>query len=151
MEAGGCSFTARIRADYGDRIYDFTMAGNAGVEETSLEVLAPDYIAGISAVVSDDGTTLTFDGVELEFGRLANGLVSPVTAPWLLAQCWEQAYIAYSGSDGDQERVTYLRGYNEEEVAVDTWFSDGVPVYAEVTCENVRCLTIEITDFRLNS
>jgi len=58
------------------------------------------------------------------------------------------AHKAYAGADGEQERVTYLRGYNEEELSVDTWLRDGVPTYAEVTHNNVRCLAVTITNFQ---
>ena len=151
MEAGGCGFTARIRADYGEHVYMFTMSAETSSGETKLTVLEPEPIAGITASVSSEETSLSFDDVDLDFGRLANGRISPVAAPWLLTQCWEQAYMAYAGSDGEQQRVTYLRGYNEEEVTVDTWFSAGVPVYAEMSCEDIRYLTVEITDFQLKS
>lgn len=151
MEAGGCSFTAAVRADFGDRIYSFTLACQYSEEEAQLEVLEPENIAGVKAAVSDDGAQIEFEDIALDFGQLANGHVSAVAAPWLLARCWEGAYIAWSGPDGGQERVTYLRGYNDEEVTVDTWFLDGVPTYAEVTCDGTRCLTAEITEFKFLS
>ena len=75
-------------------------------------------------------------------------LHGPVAAPWLLVQCWTGEYIAYAGSDGDMERITYLRGYNDEEVAVDTWLQNGIPTYAEVSYGGVRCLTITISKFQ---
>ena len=149
MEAGGCSFTAAVTADYGDRVYQFTMACSHTSDGTRLEVLEPEIIAGIAATVSEDGAQLEFDGAALEFGQLANGFVSPVSVPWLLAQCWMEEYIAYAGSDGDLERVTYLRGYNDEELSIDTWFSGSVPTYAEVVYDGARCLTVEITNFQM--
>ena len=150
MEHGGCSFQSRIAADYGDMVYEFTLVSESTEGETRLQVTEPESIAGIAATVSADGTKLQFDGAELDFGELANGYVSPVTVPWLLVQCWTGEYIAWSGADGDLERVTYLRGYNDAELTVDTWFSDNVPQYAEVLHDGVRCLTIEILDFQMN-
>ena len=149
METRGCSFTADITADYGDRLYTFTVAAVFAQEQTQLSVVAPEEIAGITAKVSDDGAKIEFDGVELDFGKLANGYVSPVSVPWLLGQCWIGEYIAYAGADKDLERVTYLKGYHEEELTLDTWLSqDGIPVYAEVFYGGERCLTIEIRDFQ---
>ena len=67
----------------------------------------------------------------------------------LLGQCWSAAYISCAGSDGELERVTYLDGYEEEEVTVDTWLSSaGLPVYAEISCQGMRCLTLQISDFQ---
>ena len=146
----GCSFTAKIRADYGEKLYDFTLEAVCSQEETRLTVCEPKEIAGISAVVTKNGAKLEFDGAELDFGKLANGYISPVSVPWLLAQCWMGEYISMAGSDGDLYRVTYLRGYEDEEVTVDTWFAEnGVPVYGEVFYDGVRCITVEIEDFQM--
>lgn len=149
-QAQGCSFVAEVRADYGEKLYDFTLEATYTPEETTLTVTAPQAIAGISAVVTNDGAKLKFDGMELDFGELANGYVSPVSVPWLLGQCWLEEYISAAGSDGDLERVSYLRGYDDEELNVDTWFSKGgIPVYAEVLYGDTRCLTIQIKDFEM--
>lgn len=148
MDAEGCSFAADVSASYEDRVYDFSMTCVHTKDKTALTVTKPQAIAGISASVENGKTQLEFDGAILEFGRLANGYVSPVAAPWLLVQCWTGEYIAYAGPDGDMERITYLRGYNDEEVAVDTWLQNGIPTYAEVSYGGVRCLTITISEFQ---
>lgn len=148
MEAGGCSFTADVTAQVDDRVYNFTLDCVHSGDGTAITVTAPEIIAGITAKVQAGQTQLEYDGAILEFGKLANGTVSPVAAPGLLAQCWTGAYIAFEGSDGDQERVTYLRGYNDEELAVDTWLLDGIPTYAEVSYEDVRCITAAIHNFQ---
>lgn len=149
-EAGGCSYTAAVTASYEDRVYDFSLSCQYQDGETELEVLEPKSIAGITASVARDGAELEFDGALLEFGKMANGYVAPVAVPWLLCQCWAGEYIAYAGPDGDLERVTYLRGYNDAELSVDTWFSGGVPLHAEVIWDGVRCLTVEISNFSMH-
>ena len=149
LNQAGCSFTARLQADYGEKVYAFSMDCQWSEEQTRLMVTEPASIAGIAAVVSEDGTQLAFDGVELDFGELANGYVSPVTVPWLLAQCWMGEYIAWTGADGDQTRVTYLRGYEDKELTVDTWFSDGIPAYAEISYDGARCITAELMHFQM--
>ena len=150
LTSGSCSFTADIRADFGEKFYDFTLAADYTQEETRLTVQAPDVISGISAVVTKDGAKLEFDDMELDFGKMANGNVSPVSVPWLLCQCWVGEYISSAGADGDYYRVTYLRGYEDEEVTVDTWFdAEGHPVRAEVTYGGVRCVSANIKDFQM--
>lgn len=149
MQSEGCTFTADITASYAERVYSFTVDAVYSPEETTLTVVSPEEIAGISATVTEDGAKLEFEDVELDFGKLANGYVSPVSVPWLLGQCWIGEYISHAGADGDLERVTYLRGYHDAEVTLDTWLSqEGTPVHAEVIYDGVRCLTIEIRDFQ---
>lgn len=149
METGSCSFTAEITANYEDRQYGFTMACSYEAEQTVLEVLAPENIAGITAYVKENDTRLQFDGTELTFGAMANGNISPVSSPWLLTQCWVGEYIAFAAKEEETERITYLRGYDEEELTVDTWFSEGVPVYAEVSWDNYKYISIRILDFQV--
>lgn len=150
MQAGVCSFTAEITADVGGKIYDFSVAAEHTPECTVLTVLEPEEIAGISATVSDGSARLEFDGLELELGSLAGGNVTPMAVPWLLAQCWAGEYISASGADGDLERVTYLRGYDDKELTVDTWFDEAlIPVYAEIAYDGLRCVQVQIKDFHL--
>ena len=149
MEAGGCSFTAEVTAHYEDRLYTFTMTCVSDEEGTRLAVTEPEILSGITAAVASDGTKLEFDGAILDFGSMSGGRVSPVEAPWILATSWTGAYISCAGPDGEQERVTYLRGYDEEELTVDTWLLDGVPTYGEVSCDGVRWLAVSISDFQM--
>lgn len=153
MEAGGCSFTAGVTADYGARVYTFTLdcAYTVG-GGARLTVTAPETIAGIAAEVSADGAQLEFDGAVLDFGQMANGYVAPLAVPWLLGSCWSGAYISSAGSDGEWERVTCLQGYNEAELTLDTWLdSAGTPVRAEVAWDGTRCLTVTLSDFQFAS
>lgn len=148
MQVGKCSFTADMKVDYGSRVYEFSVLASYTPEETKLTIQSPEEIAGICATVTENGTKLQFQESELEFGKLANGTVSPVSAPWLLVQCWIGEYIASSGSDADMERVTYLKGNADSELSVDTWFDkEGVPVHAEFIYDNFRCLIVDIRDF----
>ena len=149
LGSSGCSFSAKITADYEEHVFVFAVDCRSKDGQMHLCVKEPESIAGIAATVSDSGTELVFEDVELDFGQLANGRVSPVTVPGLLEQCWRSAYIAWSGADGEAQRITYLHGYNSEELTVDTWFSDGVPFYAEVLCDNVKCISVEILNFEI--
>ena len=153
MEAGGCSFTADITADYGARVYEFTLDCEYTVGgEAHLTVTKPETIAGIAATVSADGATVEFDGASLDFGQMANGYVAPLAAPWILGNCWTAEYISSAGADGDLERVTYLQGYHEEELTLDTWLDrSGVPVRCEISWNGSRCLTIDLTNFQLGA
>ena len=43
--------------------------------------------------------------------------------------------------------MTWLKGYNDEELGIDTWFEEKIPVYAEVSYDGKRVITIRIQDF----
>lgn len=150
MEAGGCAFTAAVCADVGGRVYQFTLESEVPADGPArIAVTAPEEIAGITAEISQDGAQLSFDGAALDFGALADG-TAPLTLPWLLGESWTGDYIAAAGADGALERVTYLHGYDDGTLTVDTWLDDqNLPVRCEVSYEGAKCLSAEISDFAL--
>lgn len=152
MEAGGCQFSAQIRADYGDRVYDFGVDCRFLLEDGAvLTVTSPEEIAGITAEVSQDGAQVSFDGVQLDFGQMANGHVAPMALPWLLGSGWANAYLESAVEDGEYLRVTCLMGYGEEEITLLTWLDQNrIPVQCEVIYDGTRCLTAAINEFQFD-
>lgn len=147
LSSGGCEFTADVTIQYPEKTFDFSMHCKFADNDAELCVLSPDVISGISAKFHGETAQLEFQDVSLEFGTLANGYVAPLAAPWILGSAWSGDYISAAGSDGEATRVTWLKGYNDEELSIDTWFEDGVPVYAEISHEGARVLQVKITEF----
>lgn len=90
-----CQATAEVTADYGQRVYEYTISLSYEKEgETVLSLLEPEEVAGITARISNGETTLEFDGVRLETGPLSNDGLSPLEGlPALLAYARE-GYIS---------------------------------------------------------
>ena len=150
-EAGGCAFTAELTADYGEQVYVFTLecAYQTG-GDGQFTVTAPKELAGIAGTVSAQGSRVTFEDLQLDLGQLANGYVAPLETPWLLGACWSGGYIQSVGKDEDHTVITYLHGYNEGELVVETWLdSAGTPVHCDISYDGRRCLTAEIRQFQL--
>lgn len=148
QEAGGCSFTAAVVTEVEERGYAFTMSARyAAGGPTTLTVLAPDTIAGISATMTDRDAVLSFDGVELSFGTLDDAMTTPLYAPLVFGQCWDTAYIDCAGADGDFYRVTYRLGYEQDELILETWFDASVPVRCEIYREETLLLSATVEDF----
>ena len=96
---------------------------------------------------------MEFDGMALDFGTMADGTVSPVSAPIRLCQCWAQEYISAAGMEEENLRVTYEQGYDSETLTADTWFSpeNGVPIFAQICYNDQIILKMTLTDFSMNS
>lgn len=152
--AGGCAFVGEITADYGDEVYAFTAACTTE-EDGSLAfcVTEPETIAGITGTVDGQGGTLTFDGAALAFDLLADGKVSPATAPYVMAESWRTGYITSAGADGAGLRMTVDTSFEENPLTVDTWLDaeKKIPVFAEVCYNGQRILTVTISEFQYNT
>lgn len=146
VQTGGCAFQADITADYGDSVQNFSMSCDAA-KEVRLTLTAPETIAGITATVEKNSGKLTYDGMALEFGLLANGNVAPAAAPALLYYAWTESYIAAAGEENGLYRVTYEKDYEEKMLIIDTWFKNGIPISAELCYNNERILKVLISDF----
>lgn len=151
VQAGGCSFRAQITADFSDYVETFTLDCDCDADGTArLELIEPDALQGITATVSDRGGKITYDGLSVDFGLLAEGNVIPAAAPAIAVSCWSGEYIASAGEADGIYCVTYEKDFEQRRVRVDTCFKNGLPISAEVCYNNQNILQITITEFNLN-
>ncbi len=145
----GCSFDAEIAADFGDRTYEFTLACTADEQgNISFSVRAPQTIAGITGSVSAGEGALTFDDSVLIFELVADGELSPVSAPWVLMKAMRGGYIRSCGKDGVLTQVSLDDSYQEDALQLELWLDENnLPTQAEIFCEGRRILTLCIKDF----
>ena len=133
LAQSGCTFHADVTADLGETAVQFAMDCAMDTEGTvRLTVTEPERISGITATVAADTGKLTYDGMALDFGLLANGNVVPAAAPAIAADY----------------RAAYERDFDEKCLFVDTWFENAVPICAEVCYNGQRILKIQITEFQ---
>ena len=113
-------------------------------------VKEPESIAGITGSVSAQGGKLTFDDTALAFDLLAEGQVTPVTAPWLLVKTLRGGYVTSCGMEEEKLRVSIDDSYREDALRLDIWFdNNNVPNHAEILWANRRILSLEITSFEI--
>lgn len=148
VSSGGAEFSAEVLADFGETVQTFCMDCRCDeVGNLSFTVTSPETLSGITATVTDSGGTITYDGMAMDFGLLANGNVIPAAAPAIVCACWIDGYISSAGSENDAYRVTYEKNFDEKALTVDTWFEKNIPICAEVCYNNERILSITIRDF----
>lgn len=149
LQAGACTFSASVTADYGDSVQVFDLHCDCKTDGTAnLGITAPETICGITAQVAEGGGRLTFDGAAVSFGTLADGNIAPICAPSVLVAAWADAYICTAGAEGITRRITYEHGYDEERLLIDCWFDEkNIPICAEICYNNVTVLKIKIADF----
>lgn len=151
LNANGCSFVAKVTADFSDRTYTFTMRCQSDQNgNVTFEVLEPDYISGIQGKIAYDGGKLIFDDTALAFGLQADGLISPVSAPWVLVRALRGGYVRYCGQEEQFLRLTVDDSYEEDALMLDIWIgADNKPIQADVYENNKRILTLVVSDYQL--
>lgn len=150
MGSGGCSFDARITADYGDKVSEFKMSCQTDLEgDLTFTVLEPEVIQGVSGHISSAGGALTFDDQAVAFPLLADDQLSPVIAPWIFVKTLQGGNVKSCGKDGDLIRVSIDDSYQEDALRLDIWLEDGAPVRGEVLYRDKRILTLEIENFEM--
>lgn len=145
-----CSFTAKITADYGDTVCQFTAMCVADREGTvTFTVKEPESICGITGKISGSGGLLTFEETVLGFPLLADGEVSPVSAPWLLIKALRSGYLTACGEESEGLRLTINDSYEEDALQLDIWTEALIPAYAEITWQGRRVLSLEVEAFEI--
>lgn len=150
LKSSGCSFTANITADYGEKIYTFIMNCTEDQEGTvNFEVISPESISGICGSLSAEGGKLTFDDQVVMFEMLADGQITPVSSPWILMRTLRSGYIKGCGSEADGFRLQIDDSYEEDALQLDIRTDENVlPVYAEILYKNRRIVSMEVENFR---
>lgn len=96
----GCSGAMELTADYGQRVYAYTVEFSGTVKDgMTLVITEPEEVAGITAKISEGQTYLEYDGVQLETGPLNEEGLSPLDALPTFLTAMESGYIAETGSE----------------------------------------------------
>lgn len=151
LSANGCSFDVEITADYGEKVYTFSLTCQTDqMGNLNFTVQAPDSISGITGEVSAKGGKLTFDGNALAFDLLADGQVSPVSAPWILISALRGGYLTSCGVDEEYLRLAIDDSYEEDALHLDVWLdSEDAPVRGEILWGGRRIVSMEVKNYGL--
>lgn len=146
----GCTFDAYITADYGEKLYTFVLQCKTDqMGNLYFDVVEPDSITGITGVVSAEKGTLTFDDKVLAFSLLADGHISPVSAPWILMKTLQGGYIKACGKEDALLRAVIDDSYEDDSIQVDVWFDEHTnPVHADFLWKGRRIITMEVKNYQ---
>ena len=151
LAATSCSFDATVTADYTDATYTFVMSCvGDGDGDLEFRVAEPSSISAITGTIVSEEVKLTFDDKALAFSLLADGQITPVSAPWLLLKCLRGGYVTSCNQEGDYLRITVEDGYEEDALRGDIWLDQhDCPVRGDFLWKDRRILSIEVKDFSI--
>lgn len=145
----GCTFQVEISADYIDEIHTFEMDCQSDTDGNMLfTVTKPESIAGITGRISDNQAGITFDGYMLAFKQLADGQISPVSAPWVFLKALRSGYIRACTDSEEQLQVIIDDTYEADALQLNIWLNqEDFPNTAEIFWQGRRVITLRIHNF----
>ena len=150
LSGNGCSFTAKVTADYGDELYEFTMdceGDNQG--QLQFCVTAPESISGITGTAGEEGGALTFDETALHFDLMAEDALSPVSAPWVFLKTLRSGYIVSACTEENLLHLSIDDSFDDDALRLDIWLEGDAPVRGEILHDGMRILTLDVTNFQI--
>ena len=147
LERESISLRADLRADYGDRVYEYRLAYTGTGEGGTLRVEAPLELEAVEVELKEDHARVRYGDLMLDTGALVRE-ESPVQAfplmirAWLrgsVAECWHEdldgigcvAAEIHMGEVGAEDRLRCRAWFR-----LDT----GEPVYAELEKDGRVCI-----------
>lgn len=149
LRANSCSFDAAITADYGTEVYKFAMKCETDEQgDFHFAVTEPETISGVTGRIDREGGKLTFADAALQFDLMADGQVTPVSAPWILLKTLRSGYLTAAGMEGDLLRLTIDDSYEDDALQLDIWLDEeNQPIRGEILYDGRRIVTITVTNF----
>ena len=151
----GCEMTAVVTCDQAGLEWSAALQGTyvPGGESTA-EVLEPLELAGVRAVIREDGWTLEYGDLCLDAGTLTDENVSPATALARIVYALREGWLLEE-NDEDWDGVPCTRlaleqsGASGGDMVTTVWLrqADGTPLRGEIAVDGETILTVEFTDF----
>ncbi len=146
--AAGVTFEAEICADYITAWEQFDLQCTLAPEGAmSFSVLAPEDISGITGTVEGAAGTITFDDTVLAFPLMADGHLSPVSAPWVVMKALRSGCILAVNQEEELLHITVDDSYEDNALTVEIWAENGLLREAEIAWEGRRQVTVSIDNF----
>ena len=138
---------ADLRADYGDRVYDYRLAYTGDADGGVLRFEAPLELEGVAVELEEGHARLRYRDLMLDTGALVREESPAQCFPllirtWLrgsVSQCWHEAR---NGEDCVAAEFRLGETGAEDRILCRTWFrrETGEPVYAELEKDGRVCL-----------
>lgn len=141
------NFTASIRAEYTEKTARFTLSYYEDSDGGSVEVVSPSLIAGVTANILPDGTSLEYNGVCLATGALDEYGLSPMSSLPLLVQALKSGSMNSAWAEGD---CLVMELQSTDNLSCTVWFEPATmePQSAELVSDGRVRVFMEFSDWQ---
>ena len=131
---------ADITCHYDDEVRTYTLLCAYTPEESTVTVLAPSNLSGISATVSDGKLQLSYADISLDAGSYSAAAISPVAALPRLMTAAGSGYITEQSEETIDERTCLRLACDlpdDESTLYTTWFDQEtlLPLRSEISVD----------------
>ena len=154
-EMEGCTMEAVVSCEQDGAVweaalyYDYVPEG-----KSTIEVLAPETIAGIRTTLDGETWQLEYEDICLNAGGLSAQNISPAACLPRLMSALREGWLVEENEESWQEipcrRLTLDQtGTGGGKILSTIWLKqeDGIPLRGEISVDGERILTAEFTDF----
>ena len=154
-DMAGCTMEAEVSCAQEGAVWEASLRCDYVPEgETAVEVLAPETIAGVRAVLCGGEAGLEYDGLCLNAGTLGSEALSPMACLPYLVDALRDGWLLEEGRE-DWGEVPCLRltvdqtGGGGGKILSTLWLreADGVPLRGEIAVDGEMILTADFTSF----
>ena len=145
---------ADVSCSYGDeeRVYTLLCAYTPG--ESTVTVLSPAALSGISATVADGKLTLSYEDVSLDAGGYSAAAISPVAALPRLMAAAASGYVTEQSEETVGERSCLRLACDlpdDESILYTTWFDQEtlLPLRSEISSDGTVVFQIAWNKFEV--
>ena len=148
----GFTAQAEVTADYGQRVYGYSVDIKGDLTSGTMTVTEPENIAGTVLTWTDGKTELEYDGAVLDTGALSKSGLSPADAmPAVLTACRNGTVVDCCPDTLEEQSVLYatLDAGNQDGNQVACWFQPESYALsrAEVLQDGQVVITLSFTEF----
>lgn len=155
MDMSGCRMEAEVICDQNGQEWTASVGcaykADGGAE---IEVLSPERIAGVKAVLDGETLTLEYEDLCLDAGMLSREKISPMACLPRMMDALREGWLLEENQE-DWGEVPCLRltvdqtGTEAEKVYTTLWLrlDDGTPLRGEIAVDGEIILTAEFTSF----
>lgn len=129
-EAQTIALTAAVTANFSDKVEEFTLDCVGEDGDWTLCVTKPEIIAGVTAHISGEDSTLEYEDAILSTGDLTESGITPIQVVPMVVEALEDGYIdsLWTESDCLTAKLIY-----DDTITVTVWFDEAnAPKSAEL-------------------
>ena len=150
ISSQSCTFDTEVTCEYNDLVYQFQLSCIAQNDILRFTVTSPESIAGIEGSISNSGAELEFNDTALAFPPMAEGRISPVSAPWLFYKTLTGGYLHGCGKTEDGILISIDDSYESQPLHLQIYTdSDYNPILAEIYWQQQKIITLRIQNFSI--